>query len=73
MGDALFHERCALELFGKRRNRAMVIVSHEVHYITEHCDRACVLHEGRLLPFDRVDEALDAYRASTLPARTGTT
>jgi capsular polysaccharide transport system ATP-binding protein len=72
VGDARFHERCARELFDKRSDRAMVIVSHEAHYITEHCDRACVLHEGRLLPFERVAEALDAYRAATVPARTGT-
>jgi capsular polysaccharide transport system ATP-binding protein len=72
VGDARFHERCAHELFGKRRDRAMVIVSHEAHYITEHCDRACVLHGGRLLPFEHVDEALHAYRAATLPLRTGT-
>lgn len=72
VGDARFHARCAHELFDKRRDRAMVIVSHEAHYITEHCDRACVLHDGRLLPFDRVETALDAYRAATMPLKTGT-
>lgn len=72
VGDARFHERCAHELFGKRRDRAMVIVSHEAHYITEHCDRACVLHGGRLRAFDDVDAALADYHAALQLPRTGT-
>ncbi len=43
VGDARFHDRCAHELFERRRDRAMIIVSHEPHYIRDHCDRACVL------------------------------
>jgi len=72
VGDARFHERCAHELFGKRRDRAMVIVSHEAHYITEHCDRACVLDGGRLHSFDSVGAALEAYHAAMQLPRTGT-
>jgi len=61
VGDARFHERCAVELFEKRRDRAMVMVSHEAHNIREHCDRACVLHQGQLIPFDDVEGALSFY------------
>jgi len=28
-----------------------------------YCERACVLHEGSLIPFDTVDEAYDFYQA----------
>jgi capsular polysaccharide transport system ATP-binding protein len=62
VGDSHFHERCAAELFVKRGDRAMIIVSHEPHMIRTHCDRACVLHNGRLQPFQDVDEALAYYR-----------
>ncbi len=62
VGDSHFHDRCSVELFVKRQDRAMVIVSHDPQSIREHCDRACVLHEGRLLPFDNVEDALLFYR-----------
>lgn len=61
VGDARFHQKCQTELFEKRKDRAMVIVSHEVHNIREHCDRACVLHAGTLHPFPDVDTAYAFY------------
>lgn len=61
VGDARFHEKCQAELFEKRKDRAMVIVSHEAHNIREHCDRACVLHAGTLHPFPDVDTAYQFY------------
>ena len=62
VGDSRFHEKCHVELFEKRKDRAMVIVSHNPAYVREHCDRAAVLMDGTLYPFDTVDEALDRYR-----------
>jgi capsular polysaccharide transport system ATP-binding protein len=62
VGDSRFHDRCSVELFTKRHDRAMVIVSHESHSIREHCDRACVLHDGQLHSFADVDDALSFYR-----------
>jgi len=61
VGDARFHQKCQTELFEKRKNRAMIIVSHEAHNIREHCDRACVLHAGTLHPFPDVDTAYQFY------------
>ena len=61
VGDARFHQKCQSELFEKRKDRAMVIVSHEAHNIREHCDRACVLHAGTLHPFPDVDTAYQFY------------
>jgi capsular polysaccharide transport system ATP-binding protein len=62
VGDARFHERCHRELFERRRDRAMVIVSHEAHYMREHCSRAYVLDAGVLHRFDTVDAAYDFYQ-----------
>ena len=61
VGDARFHAKCHHELFEKRAERALIIVSHDPGYIREHCERACVLHEGHLTSFDTVDEAYETY------------
>ena len=61
VGDSRFYERCARELFEKRKDRAMVIVSHEPHTILEHCERACVLADGALRHFADVDAAYRYY------------
>lgn len=62
VGDARFHAKCQTELFEKRRDRALVLVSHEVHNIREHCDTAAVLHKGILHCFSSVDDAFTYYR-----------
>ncbi len=62
VGDSRFHAKCNVELFEKRKDRAMVIVSHEAQQILAHCDRAAVLHKGRLHCFDDVVRAYDFYK-----------
>jgi len=66
VGDARFHERCHVELFHKRKDRAFVLVSHDPGVIKLYCERACVLVDGRLHDFETVDAAYDFYNA--LPA-----
>lgn len=61
VGDARFHAKCHEELFEKRADRALIIVSHDPSYVRLHCDRACVLQEGRLTSYDSVDDAYDVY------------
>ena len=61
VGDARFHEKCHIELFQKRKDRAFILVTHDANVIKLYCERASVLHEGRLYPFDTVDEAYDFY------------
>jgi capsular polysaccharide transport system ATP-binding protein len=63
VGDARFHEKCRTELFEKRRDRAMIIVSHEAHNIREHCSRACVLADGLLREFPSIDAAYAHYES----------
>jgi capsular polysaccharide transport system ATP-binding protein len=64
VGDVRFHERCHIELFQKRKDRAFILVTHEANVIKLYCKNACVLHEGTLLPFPTVDEAYDFYQAT---------
>ena len=66
VGDARFHERCHVELFQKRKDRAFILVTHYANSIKLYCENACVLHEGKLLPFPSVDQAYDFYAASLL-------
>ena len=61
VGDARFHEKCHIELFQKRKDRAFILVTHDANVIKLYCERAYVLHEGRLYPFDSVDAAYDFY------------
>lgn len=64
VGDKRFHDRCHYELFHKRKDRAFILVTHESKVIKIYCERAAVLHEGRLLEFDSVDAAYDFYEES---------
>lgn len=57
VGDVRFHERCEMELFHKRGDRAMLIISHDTDYIRNHCSRFAVLHEGRMSFVSDFDEA----------------
>ncbi len=62
VGDARFHERCHIELFHKRKDRAFILVSHDANAIKLYCENACVLHNGKLHHFATVDEAYDFYQ-----------
>ena len=65
VGDARFHERCHVELFQKRKDRAFILVSHDPNVIKLYCQSACVLHNGKLHSFATVDEAYDFYQKNT--------
>lgn len=61
VGDSRFQARCQAELFDKRADRALIIVSHDAHYLREHCQRACVLEKGVLHHFVDVESALERH------------
>lgn len=61
VGDGRFLNRCREELLVKRRDRAMVLVSHQASTVREVCDRASVLHDRTLHHFDDMDEAYYFY------------
>ncbi len=63
VGDSRFHEKCNIELFEKRKDRAMIIVSHQPEFIRAHCQRATVLSKGNLYKFATVDEAFEFYQS----------
>ena len=61
VGDARFKERCFEELLVKRKERALVLVSHEADVIRDICDSAYVLLKGSLHHFDAVEDAYQFY------------
>lgn len=61
VGDSRFHDKCRHELFEKRRDRAMIIVSHHPGEIRAHCETILVLDKGRISKFDNIDEAYGYY------------
>ena len=61
VGDSRFQAKCHEELFVKRADRALIIVSHDPGYIRAHCQRAAVLRGGKLHHFASVDDAFDYY------------
>lgn len=71
VGDDRFHEKCRHELFVKRHDRAMIIVSHHADYVKQHCDQAAVLVDGRLTVHRDTRLAFEHYESSA--ARVPTT
>lgn len=61
VGDQRFRERCQYELFEKRKDHAMIMVSHDPGFIREHCQRASVLVKGKLTSFNDLDQAFEYY------------
>jgi capsular polysaccharide transport system ATP-binding protein len=63
VGDTRFHDKCNQELFEKRKDRSIILVSHMPTQIRVHCNVFYVLHEGRIERFDDVDKAYKYYLA----------
>lgn len=63
VGDIRFREKCNVELFGKRKDRAMIMVSHVPELIREHCKSVFVLDKGIIERFEDVDQAYESYRS----------
>lgn len=64
VGDQRFQARCQEELFEKRGDRALIIVSHDTHYLRHHCERAAVLHQGVLSHFPDIESALQHHQVA---------
>lgn len=69
VGDVRFHERCHVELFQKRKDRAFILVTHDADVIKLYCQHAAVLNEGKLLAFDTVDAAYAYYNKVVVPVQ----
>lgn len=61
VGDSRFQARCKYELFERRKDRSIILVSHSPSSIREYCDNALVLDEGYMKKFESIDDAYNYY------------
>jgi capsular polysaccharide transport system ATP-binding protein len=62
VGDSRFRDRCRIELFEKRRDKAMLIVSHSHRYLKGTCDRFLLFKEGAIEEHDDFEEVYFRYK-----------
>lgn len=63
VGDAKFQEKCRQELFEKRNDRSLILVSHVISNIKKYCQKAFVLRHANLHQFENVDHAYEFYNS----------
>lgn len=61
VGDQRFRAKCRDELFVKREDRAMILISHDSEIIRTYCSKALVLKKGRGRVFEDLDFAIRIY------------
>ena len=62
VGDARFRERCRVELFEKRADKAMLIVSHSHRYLKGNCQRFLLFRDGAIEEHDDFEEVYFRYK-----------
>lgn len=62
VGDERFRERCQIELFEKRADRAMVLISHSRRFLEEVCNRFLLLQDGQLEEYGSFREVYHEYK-----------
>ena len=61
VGDTRFREKCHYELFERRKDAALVLVSHSNQLIRQYCDSAVLLKDKTIHHFSSLDEAIQNY------------
>lgn len=61
VGDQRFRSKSRAELFEKRKDRSLIIASHDPAIIKGYCDRCLILDKGKATLFDNVTDALAIY------------
>lgn len=62
VGDTRFQQKCYVELFEHRKDRAFMMASHDMGTIAAVCDKGLVIESGKAKIFDDIEEAVDVYR-----------
>ncbi len=61
VGDANFREKCHYELFERRKDRTLILASHDMGAIRDFCNRAVVFRDGQATETDDVARAIEEY------------
>lgn len=62
VGDQRFRDRCKVELFEKRRDKSMLIVSHSHRYLKGNCDRFLLFRDGTIEEHSDFEEVYFQYK-----------
>jgi ABC-type polysaccharide/polyol phosphate transport system ATPase subunit len=69
VGDAEFQEKCFRTFEDLRaEGRTVVLVSHDLDTVARWCDRALLLHRGRVAAIGEPDDVIDVYRPNAVEA-----
>lgn len=66
VGDETFRERCQVELFEKRQDKTMIMVSHSRRYLETTCNRFLLFRDGKIEEYGSCDDAYWAYKRMLL-------
>lgn len=61
VGDQNFQRKCNEEMFEKRKDRTMLIASHQTDFIRSFCHKAILLHRGEATIYDDIEQAVERY------------
>lgn len=62
VGDQSFRDRCRVELFEKRADKAMIIVSHSHRYLKDTCDRFLLFRNGAIEEHENFEDVYFQYK-----------
>jgi capsular polysaccharide transport system ATP-binding protein len=61
VGDASFRQKCEYTLGKLLEKSGAVIVTHSMEFLRRTCQSGVVLEEGRLIPFDNIEDAIEHH------------
>jgi capsular polysaccharide transport system ATP-binding protein len=61
VGDKPFRAKCRAAFEERRQRAGLIMVSHDLATLREHCKRCAVIEHGQLRIYDSIDEAAEAY------------
>lgn len=69
VGDASFREKAERLFVERRKTSTLLVIAHSTSVIKKNCDNAAILKDGRLHLFNKLDDALLAYKGVCHGAR----
>ena len=61
VGDEKFQKKCREELFEKRAEKALILVSHSRDLVQQYCHTAALLEKGNFTVMSSLSEAYENY------------
>ena len=61
VGDQRFRKKSKELLIEKARNASFIMVDHNLKGLSKYCNKALVLHNGKALMYDSIDEAIKMH------------